>query len=95
MAARLSKYDATLFGRQNCTYSEQNKLELGEFFDKMIKYVDCDEATNTEACALAGIMKGTPETPAQGGTPTWRIQGETIPGYQRLEDLRRMARLLP
>lgn len=70
----LNSQKVELYGAYWCSYCQKQKEILGDLF-KEINYIECSE--KKEECQKAGIT----------GLPTWRINGQNIPGVISLEKL--------
>lgn len=74
----LAYVNATMYGAFWCPHCQNQKLTLGEDFEK-VNYVECSnpDGSPTKVCSDAGIK----------GYPTWEIAGKRYEGEQTKEQL--------
>jgi len=70
----LSDSDAKMYGTEWCGYCKKQKELFGDSF-QYVDYTDCDK--DRDSCSSQNIE----------GYPTWKINGNSFPGVQSLEDL--------
>ena len=75
---KLKEKRIALYGGDGERPTEEQKLQFGRHFHKVI-YYDC--LKNRRICERAGVQ----------GLPSWLIQGQMIPGVQGLENLEKIA----
>jgi len=83
LAQCLTDGGATMYGAYWCGHCIDQKNLFGNSF-KYVDYIECDERgdnSQPERCQIEGIT----------GYPTWKINGQTIPGKISLNELSGMV----
>ena len=73
---------ATLYGREDCQWTRQQRMELGDEAGQ-VAFVDC--ATNPNDETVQKLERH----------PTWKMHGTLYPGFYKLDDLYRLAKTPP